>query len=545
MTARLTGTEKQVFEWGYTSGKAYKDPFNEVELDVLVAHSDGGSWRVPAYWAGNQEWRIRFAPPRVGSYEVMTVCSDKGNAALNGQTGSIDASAYPGGNPLLRHGSLRVSPTKRTLEYADKTPFFWLGDTWWMGLCGRLSWPGDFQLLTADRVRKGFTVIQIVAGLYPDMPPFDERGSNEAGFPWEEDYARINPSYFDMADLRIQWLVRSGLLPCIVGCWGYHLPMLGIAKMKQHWRNLIARWGAYPVVWCLAGEAVMPYYLSEDKETDRNRQLAGWTELGRYVRETDPCHRLVAIHPTEIGRDQVEDDAVLDFNMLQTGHSGCASVSNTVAKVVAERDRKPEMPIVVAEVNYDGIIHGTQAEVQRLTFWTAMLSGAAGYTYGANGLWQVNTREKPYGPSPHGANWGTTPWEDACRLPGSEQVAIGRRLLERYEWWTFEPHQEWVRPQGGAADVNAPFAAGIPGKIRVIYFYSPSCPWSSDLIVEAIEPDTRYRAFFYDPRNGEEHDLGRVNPEPDGRWRIPVQPTLEDWVLVMENNSNLKDCVIC
>jgi hypothetical protein len=95
-------------------------------------------------------------------------------------------------------------------------PFLWLGDTWWMGLCKRLSWSEDFQLLTADRVDKGFRVIQIVAGLYPDMPGFDECGANEAGFPWEEDYARVNPSYFDMADLRIQWLVRSGLVPCVV-----------------------------------------------------------------------------------------------------------------------------------------------------------------------------------------------------------------------------------------------------------------------------------------------------------------------------------------
>ena len=42
-----------------------------------------------------------------------------------------------------------------------------------MGLVKRLGWPEDFQLLTADRISKGFAVIQIVAGLYPDMPPFD------------------------------------------------------------------------------------------------------------------------------------------------------------------------------------------------------------------------------------------------------------------------------------------------------------------------------------------------------------------------------------
>lgn len=535
MTRRIAAVEKQVTEWSYISGQKREDPFNEVELDVVVRHADGDSWRVPAYWAGGQEWRVRFLPPGPGSYEATTVSSDGADSDLHDMTSTLDVSAYEGAAPLFTHGPLRVAESRRTFEHVDGTPFFWLGDTWWMGLCNRLSWPENFQLLTADRVAKGFTVIQIVAGLYPDMPGFDERGANEAGFPWEKDYARINPSYFDMADLRIRWLVRCGLVPCIVGAWGYYLPLLGIAKMKQHWRYLIARWAAYPVVWCLAGEAAMPYYLSQDKEGDRKRQVAGWTEIGRYVREKDPCSRVVTIHPTEIGRDQVEDDAVIDFDMLQTGHGGYDSVSNTVSKVSGEYDRKPTMPVVVGEVSYEGIIHGTQAEVQRLTFWAAVLSGAAGHTYGANGLWQVNTRERPYGPSPHGGTWGNTPWEDAYQLPGAFQVGLARQLLERYPWWQFEPHQEWIEPCGSPEDVNAPFAAGIPEKVRIIYFYNPTFPWSAiPSTVVAIEPHIRYTALFWDPRNGDTYDLGAVVPDAGGCWQVPLQPTMADWLLVLD-----------
>ena len=32
--------------------------------------------------------------------------------------------------------------------------------------------------------------------------------------------------------------------------------------------------------------------------------------------------------------------------------------------------------------------------------YRSVLSGAAGHTYGASGIWQVNTRAQPYGPSP-------------------------------------------------------------------------------------------------------------------------------------------------
>src|SRR5438128_4943039 len=36
----------------------------------------------------------------------------------------------------------------------------------------------------------------------------------------------------------------------------------------------------------------------------------------------------------------------------------------------------------------------------RFMFWACVLSGAAGHSYGANGIWQVNRPGQPYGPSP-------------------------------------------------------------------------------------------------------------------------------------------------
>ncbi|MBM3190321.1 MAG: DUF4038 domain-containing protein, partial [Chloroflexi bacterium] len=217
------GMRHRVVEWSYTSGWRYDDPFNDIELDVVFTDEGGREWRVPAYWAGDFEWRVRFAPPAEGAYRVRTICSDESNPDLHGQEALLEVGPYTGDNPLYAHGPLRVSADRRYLEHADGTPFLWLGDTWWYGLCKRLSFPEDLGVLIADRAAKGFNVIQIVAGLYPDAPAYDARGFNEAGHPWEPEYARINPAYFDMADLRIQALVRAGLVPCIVACWGYHL----------------------------------------------------------------------------------------------------------------------------------------------------------------------------------------------------------------------------------------------------------------------------------------------------------------------------------
>lgn len=525
-----SATAHEVTEIIFHSGKQYKDPFQEVELDVLFHDSRGNERRVPAFWAGDREWRVRYSAAGPGRFTFQTVCSDTANPDLHARAGTLQAAPYEGANPLLRHGAPRVSHDRRHLEHADGTPFFWLGDTWWMGLCKRLSWPAGFERLAADRARKGFTVVQIVAGLYPDMPPFDPRGANEAGFPWKPEYAGIDPAYFDMADLRIQHLVGRGIVPCIVGCWGYYLPILGMDRMKRHWRYLIARWGAFPVVWCLAGEGTMPYYLSPDKTRDAALQKRGWTEVARYVRAIDPWHRLVTIHPSDSARNTVEDASVLDFDMLQTGHSDRASIPNTVRLVTASRAAEPPMPVIDGEVCYEGILEQSRQEVQRFMFWACMLSGAAGHTYGANGIWQVNTAEQPFGPSPHGRSWGDTPWDTAADLPGSAQLGLAKELLLRYPWWRLEPHPEWVEPHWTAENYMRPYCAGIPGELRFI-FMPPM--WDAPKVTH-LETGLSYRAFYFNPATGKEYPAGTAAADRTGSWQPPGAPVFQDWVLVLD-----------
>ena len=524
------GIARCVVEWSYSSAKAYADPFNDVELDVVFTDPEGREQTVPAFWAGEQTWRIRYSPAAAGRYTYRTVASDTANSDLHGRHGALEVAAYQGDNPLRKHGPMRVAADQRHFAHADGTPFFWLGDTWWMGLCSRLRWPEDFQELAADRVAKGFTVIQIIAGLYPDMPPFDPRGANEGGFPWEADYARINPRHFDAADLRIQYLVECGLTPCIVACWGYFLPIMGIPKIQKHWRYLIARWGAYPVAWCLAGEGAMPYYLSKTKKEDVAAQKQGWTEVSKYVHSIDPYHHPVTIHN---GRSEVLDPAVLDFDMLQTGHSDRKSIPNTENQITGAQLKTPRIPVLAGEVCYEGIMEASRQEIQRFMFWTCILNGAAGHTYGANGIWQVNTREKPFGPSPHGRTWGNVPWDVAMRLPGSQHIGFSKGLLMRYAWWRFEPHAEWVDPHWSKENYEQAYAAGIPGEVRVI-FLPPT--WNAPT-VKSLEAGVSYRAIYFDPTSGKQQDLGDVAPDSTGAWPAPITPTFADWVLVLEKKS--------
>ncbi len=529
----LKARQHEVMEWSLTGSGQCDNPYADIDVDVII-RGDSGEWRVPAFWSGGMEWRVRFAPPVPGAYKWRSECSDSEQAGLHGVEGTLEAAPYTGDNPILKHGPLQIADNKRHLRHADGTPFFWLGDTWWMGFTKRLSWPEGFEELAEDRLRKGFTLIQMVAGIYPDMPFGDPRGESEAGLPYDEKLDRANPAWWDLADLKVRCLVRKGLTPCIVGCWGYYASIFGTEKMKRHWRHIIARWGAYPVLWCLAGEATMPYYREGDWERDPDKQRKQWTEIARYVHEIDPMQRPVTIHPTHSGREQVEDDKVLDFDMLQTGHDGRVAIKNSVTRIRESLAKTPDMPVVIGEVIYEGIMHDSDAEKERLVWWASMLSGAAGFTYGANGIWQLNEPGNPYGPSPHGGNWGNTPWNEAAQLPGSTHLGLSARFMQRFDWQKMEAHPEWIEPQVEEDDFYNYYAAGVPGEYRLIYFYALILPWRKERpVVTSLEKGKQYSAFWFDPRTGIKTEIGLIEGDKDGKWEVPLTPELKDYVLAL------------
>lgn len=536
-----TATANVMKEWSFTSTKDYADPFNEVQVDLLVTSPSGQELKVPAFWSGGQTWRVRYSSPLVGIHRWKLACSDGANQALNGVSGSIEIAPYTGDQALYRHGFPKVSDNKRHFTYGDGSPFFWLGDTWWMGLCQRMSWPNDFQTLAADRKAKGFTVIQIVAGLYPDMHPFDPRGANEAGFPWEKEYARINPAYWDEADKRIMHLVEQGFTPCIVGAWGYFLPWMGVDKMNQHWRHLIARYGALPVMWCAGGEANLPWYLAKNFPYDDRKQVTDWTAVMRAIRANDPYRRPLTIHPTGIGRlsarNATDDVALLDFDLLQTPHGQRKAVEPTVRTMRECYADKPVMPVINGEASYEMLHDNLPTKWTRQMFWFCMATGAAGHTYGANGIWQVNRKGQPHGGSPHhrpgSTGYGVIAWDDAMQLPGSTQVAYGKKLLEQLPWQTFVPHAEWAAwaPADGATKPPAygPFAWGSE-TVRLVYV-----PERLPVTVTNLGAGSRWRVQVFDPVTGQTSDGGEQVADAAGALvcAVPTATTADDRVVVL------------
>ncbi len=446
--SRKTVQANHVAEFEFVTVLKRADPFNEVSLDVIFTEPGGRERRVPAYWAGDRVWKVRYASPLLGTHRFRSESSDARDTGLHRITGSAEVEPYKGDNPAYAHGPLRVAKGSRYFEHADGTPFLWLGDTWWMSLTKRLEFPSEFETLALDRKKKGFNVIQIIAGLYPDMPAFDERGANEAGFPWEKDYSRIRPEYFDKADERIQYLVEQGFTPCIVSTWGFHLPWLGLEKMQQHQRYVYARWGALPMVWCVAGELNLPFYTNPGFPHGAEKQVADWETVLKYCRSINSFDRLITAHPAGgvpiSMRAKLKDPTPLDFDMLQTPHGQMDALPATVDTVRYSYNAKPSLPVVNAEPSYEMLLDKTPPEIARLMFWASWTNGVKGYTYGANGIWQLNRKGKPYGNSPWGGSYGKISWDEAMNLAGSAQVALGTKLLSEFAWEKFEPQPAWA-----------------------------------------------------------------------------------------------------
>ncbi len=383
-----------VFETSFETSKEYANPFIDLEVNV-VFESQGKQWIVPAFWSDGNKWTVRFAPPLTGEFTYYPDCSDKSNPDFKGKKQSIEVIPYGGENDLLKHGFLRISKNKRFFEHADGTPFLWLGDTWWKGLCKRLTWEG-FQELTADRKSKGFNVVQIICGPYPDEDMMEERWENEGGKPYETiDFSEMNPAYFDYADRRIKHLVDNGIVPVIVGGWGRPqgggrstLAQVGLEGFKRHWRNIVARYGAYPVVWMVGGEV-------KDKH-------GPWSELAKYLKDTDPYKHILCYHSPGHPRKMLEDNSMFDFDMLAIGHAGMETVNRTFGLMNSCFEAVPKRPVLCGEACYEGHMQTNFQYIQRHMFWSFVLSGAAGHTYGAAGIWHAGVEGDPG----HTGYWG-------------------------------------------------------------------------------------------------------------------------------------------
>lgn len=531
---RLTANQDHPW-WNFPATVAFTHPSSSVRLEL------------EAYWDGDREWVVRFAPPLPGKWNWTAVSNDAG---LNGHAGRIEfrspTTAELAQNANYR-GHVRVNDSGRHFQYADDTPLWPIADTLWSGNTARCGLgeneDGPFFQYLADRKAKGFTAIlmKCLSG-FGDGPANPTGDRNEGGYAFvQRDIKRLNPKYFEALDRRMEAIWSRGFIVAVpVSWWGKTSSCVFDIRGAQRISAYCAvRYGAYNGMWCLSGEYQYTF------------QDCGWTEesfdaLGRTFQAHNPYEHPLSIHPSARldwapphncqSSRPFQHSGWLDHHWLQTGQS-VDRMHNIVTRSAENRALSPTRPVFCSEAYYDVADDPDQAYHARWQVWVALLSGSAGYGYGAHGIWQFFDPGDPSGETgkktPH-----AVPWEQALHNEGSTMIRPMRSLLSRQPWWSLEPHPDWLLVDGEpnllptATDLTPPCCAAAADRLCLVYI--PRGNESRALKLVQL-PGEDCVGHWYNPRNGETVPLDEP-PAGQTEWQLPQRPwpADEDWILCLE-----------
>jgi len=69
------------------AAKPHPEPFLKVAVDMVFTEPSGTRKIVPAFWAGGNQWKVRYASPLVGTHRYRSECNDTHDVGLHGFTG--------------------------------------------------------------------------------------------------------------------------------------------------------------------------------------------------------------------------------------------------------------------------------------------------------------------------------------------------------------------------------------------------------------------------------------------------------------------------
>jgi hypothetical protein len=467
--------------------------------------------------------------------------------ALSGQAGSLPR--------------LHISDNKRFFVKADGSPFFYMGDTEWALF--HLS-REDAELYLKDRAAKKFTVIQAVATFWGGLDRPNAYG--ETVFV-NGDPTRPNEAYFKHVDWVVDKAEALGLYIGMVPIWSKEYvqqdrsllnnpsygPSIRSAIRAQgpsvvdkssaytYGRFLGDRYRDKPIIWILGGD----WFASGIEDI--------WRAMATGIASGDGGTQLKTYHPKSprSSSQWFHNDAWLDFNMLQTGHS---SLNRNYDLVAADYDRIPVKPVVDGEGGYEGY-NNIEAYLVRRIAYCGVFAGAAGYTYGANAVFGATSRSSGRAPRNQATGRGVTtesaagvqdgevpnrapsmPWKEALQLPAGAQMQHLRALIESRPMLLRIPDQ-WLLindPMGTsdriqacrASDGSYAFiytATGVKLGIRMV-----------DRIYEKLSGNV-IKAYWYDPRLGTSAYIGEFPKTESREFTPPSSGRGNDWVLVLDD----------
>lgn len=559
--------------------RAYANPYTDVDFWVDLA-GPGGQRRVYGFWDGGNAFRVRLVAPEPGAW-TWTSGASTGDPGLSGHSGSFRATEWSEEerreNPC-RRGMPRPSASGHALDWADGTPCFLVGDTWWSAPTFRYPWYDDdverpigpgtgFKDMVRFRKAQGYNCIAIIAALpnwandgHPPRIVMDDPEATAIRAAWQQagtesakdmhnpggrpflfpgrvpgyedvfpDVDRINPAYFQHMDLKIDYLNAQGFVPFIEVA---RRDVSQAWKRFYDWPDSYGRyvryvWARYQANICI----LSPIHFdspglsipSRDYNEPANRAvMAGVPAFGNPISCNAAGSSLLNFGPRDEARW---------LSLHQIGNKRDHNSHWLLTHIYREAD--PPAPALNGEPYYAGWPPDTDLPADseeadagcRSGMYGSFLSGGlAGHIYGAAGLWGGDIEP--------GARY--TMW-DALRFRSGAQMLHLRQfaLSEGARYQELVPDADLVHPNR-TPDVHGnrgwAYCAATPEKdLYMIYFEGGCAPAT----VRCLRYGTTYRARWFDPRTGEWREAPALRADAFCEARLPPLPTEEDWALVL------------
>lgn len=447
---------------------------------------------------------------------------------------------------------LKVSADHRNLVTSTGEPFFWLGDTGW-NLFIRLDREEATRYLE-NRKQNKFTVIQAnLLGWQID----EKNAYGERAF-INNDFRSPNETYWKHVDFILQTAADKGLYMAVLPAWASsYIEKRKTATDTADFLLTSDTTTAYQyakfagnrlkkfsnIIWILGGDVW-------------GRQTAIYDIMAKGLTETygenDRDKILISFHPQGgTGRPPATSTSEfyhtkpwLDFNMIQSGHR---KGNRNYQRIEKDYLTLPEKPTLESEPCYEqhpvehqfakGVF--TAWDLRQRAYW-ALFAGSFGFTYGGNGIWQMDKPGRIEKQTHHNFFW-----YDALDFEGGKQMKYVRALMESRP----SRNPERVPDQSLIVSANDSGLAHIQSArssdLSYIFVYSTN---GSAFTLDLQKFKSKKIGFsWYNPRDGKSYNDGNeaitkaaiINNDAQQRtFNPPGEPgENNDWILVLDDPS--------
>jgi hypothetical protein len=546
----------------------------------------GFARRCYGFWDGGATYRVRVLAGEPGTWRWVSG-SNQEDAGLNGQRGTFTAVAWSSAekaqNPC-RRGMVRAIENGHAFEYADGTPYFLLGDTWWSVGTFRYPWrdaggpkpvgpDAGFQDYVRFRQEQGYNCIAMIAafpnwandgkpatlrtadgtvlrsawkqaGTNSAKDMHDEQGNRPFFFPgkvpgFEEilpDLDRVNPAYFRNVDRKIDYFNAHGFIPFIEVA----RRDIGQAWKKHYdWPASYTRYIQY--IWSRYQANICFFSPIHFDSPGNSIAAADWNVAANaVVRKYGPppfgtpvsCNS----NPSSL-RDFGHTEQAKWLTFHQIGNAQRTHNSYELLTEVFRIERpvpgingepyyagmeRPGWEKDMTSVGQTGAPGGSllSALYCRSAMYGSILSGGLGGHIYGAGGWDGGMWGGNIEPEAKTHIWDVVKWRS-----GAQMQHLGVFMLsEGRKYQQLVPHRELVEPHRSGPEkdfVGWAYCARTDDQRLFMLYFEMDCPRAT---VSGALAEGDYQATWFDPRNGQWTEPYPLAADRRGRIYLPPFP---------------------